>query len=421
MARNGKVTYKGKNVVLTTDFDNGGLARIEENEADVFDCWPYDESEYGTDNLFIARSDDSGILDEACFCFHLCVENCKDRAIRLRFHVKEQTRTCGGTLLYANPDFPVCSYDGNTWMRMKNKHLYDDPAMEHGKIVEVEICSADDRMFLSYQYPYSNDHLDRYANAISTSAFCRVEKIGCSTEGRDIKEIVITDEAIPTAGKRIACFIGLQHCAELGAGWGLEGMADFLLSSDPLATAVRQEYIFRIIPMINVDAVSEGRGRIHGTGRNLNREWERSGALSEAASIRASFDAWAAAGEGIDLFIDFHGFSVAEDKNWSFLVMPEGTYKESQAEEYQRLISSLREQLPAAMFTPHEQPGHAAGMAARRYGSLALTVDSYVYRWADEGVIPDLSSYYRYGSEIWSLEDIKACGRLITKALMALA
>jgi len=421
MKRDGKLIYRGKNVVLSTDFDNGGLARIEGSEADVFDCWPYDESEYGVDNLFVGHSDAAGDVDEACFCFNLCVEGCKGRKIELRFHVKEQTRTCGGSLLYANPDFPVYSCDGNVWMRMENKRLYDDPDMEHGKIVVAEALFTADKVYLSYQYPYSNSHLDSYVNSISASPFCRVGKVGHSTEGRDIREIVVTDGSVSAAEKKVVCFTGLQHCAELGAGWGLEGMIDFLLSGDPLAAAARQKYVFRIIPIVNVDAIAEGIGRIHGTGRNLNREWERPDALSEASSIQASLDAWAAAGETIDIFIDFHGFSVPWDKNWSFLVMPEDTYHGKQAEEYKQLVRALGERLPAAMFTPHQQSGHAAGMAVRRYGALALTVDSYVYKWVDEGVIPDLSSYYQYGSEIWPLEDIKACGQSIVKALMELA
>ena len=134
--------------------------------------------------------------------------------------------------------------------------------------------------------------VDNLVRRVESSPYCTIEIAGVSTEGRDIKQISITDPLVPLQEKMVAWIIGLQHSSELGAGWGLEGMLDFLLSDDPLAQEARSTYLFKIIPIVNVDAVSEGRGRPHSTGKNLNRLWELENSIPEIESIKWTLDDW---------------------------------------------------------------------------------------------------------------------------------
>ena len=433
-----KFNYAGKETGVSTDFDNGSLARVEETETNLFDCWPYDSLEE-----FKSL--------HGSFAFHFRLNGCRNKKVRLRFHIIDWEIEKYGSVVYANPDFPVYSYDRKNWTRMEHKSLDNDPTVENGSIVSVEQTFTEDAVWIAYQYPYSNSRLDDYIKEIQDSPFCEIELAGRSTEGRDIRQISITEPAVPLEGKKVIWIIGLQHCAEMGAGWGLEGMIDFLLSQDPPAAEARKKCLFKIIPIVNVDAVSEGRGRIHSSDKNLNREWEKPDPVAEtsstkktldawsrihssdknpnrerekpdpvaeASSIKKTLDEWKAKGNSIDIFLDIHGFS-SKDGRWHLVLLPEETYKDKQAAEYKRLTEMIKKHIPSASAGSKPSLGYAAGAGGRQYGALSMAIDGWIYKWlSSEGKAPNLSSRYDSGHEICSLEEIKACGALWAKALV---
>jgi hypothetical protein len=61
------------------------------------------------------------------------------------------------------------------------------------------------------------------------------------------------------------------HPGEVVASWVMNGALKFLCSSDPRAKAVRASFVFKIVPIINVDGVSRGFYRSDTNGINLNR------------------------------------------------------------------------------------------------------------------------------------------------------
>ena len=83
-----KYVFHGKEVVISTDFDNGWLARIEERETNVFDCWPYDRENYRNGGLYV-KSLYKEAYDNANFCFHFRISGCRNKNIVFNFYVKE--------------------------------------------------------------------------------------------------------------------------------------------------------------------------------------------------------------------------------------------------------------------------------------------------------------------------------------------
>ena len=67
--------------------------------------------------------------------------------------------------------------------------------------------------------------------------------------------------------------IGRQHPSETVGSWALNGAIDFLLSESDEAKYLRDNIIFKIIPMINVDGVIAGNTRTSFAGCDLNRRW----------------------------------------------------------------------------------------------------------------------------------------------------
>ena len=401
-----KYIFHGKEVVISTDFDNGGLARIEERETNVFDCWPYESENYRNGGLYV-KSLYKDAFDNASFCFHFRISGCRNKNIVFNFYVKESINNENDeSILYTNPDFPVLSYDGDFWQRMDTKSLETYSADTSWSIVTVEQKFTEDTAFVAYQYPYTNTHVERLIHRIEKSPCCTIDTIGRSTDNRDIRLIRITDPATPLSEKIVVWIIGLQHSAELGAGWGIEGMIDFLLANDMASEKARRLCLFNIIPIVNIDAVSEGKGRSHSTRNNLNRLWELDWSIPEIDSIKRTMDNWVAGGNTIDLFLDIHGFSEKNGK-WIWM-MPEEAYSSTLADRYKKMVEISRQNLPKAESNKLSVPGLSCNAGLRRYGAVSFCIDGFVYHGSVERTT--LTSYYVSGDRLWPFEDIKACG-----------
>ena len=63
------------------------------------------------------------------------------------------------------------------------------------------------------------------------------------------------------------------HAGESNSSYVMHGLIKFLVSSDPIATMLKDKFIFKIIPMINPDGVIVGNNRCSILGRDMNRSY----------------------------------------------------------------------------------------------------------------------------------------------------
>ncbi|KAL6038296.1 hypothetical protein STEG23_030299, partial [Scotinomys teguina] len=74
--------------------------------------------------------------------------------------------------------------------------------------------------------------------------------------------------AVPGTGSRyLRCrpyqvITARVHPGESNASWVMKGTLEFLVSNDPVAKLLRENFIFKIIPMLNPDGVINGKGII---------------------------------------------------------------------------------------------------------------------------------------------------------------
>lgn len=61
------------------------------------------------------------------------------------------------------------------------------------------------------------------------------------------------------------------HPGETNASYMMKGVIDFLVSDDIKAQFLRNNYVFKIIPMLNPDGVIVGNYRCSLVGQDLNR------------------------------------------------------------------------------------------------------------------------------------------------------
>ena len=75
------------------------------------------------------------------------------------------------------------------------------------------------------------------------------------------------------AHKRSIVLTSRVHPGEPQASFMLKGSLELLLSDKPLAVALRENFVFKIVPMLNCDGVVYGNYRCSLLGVDLNRKW----------------------------------------------------------------------------------------------------------------------------------------------------
>lgn len=78
---------------------------------------------------------------------------------------------------------------------------------------------------------------------------------------------------LPNLEKKVIGIIARQHPGETWSSHLMEQLINQLISNSPEATYLRDKFIFRIIPMVNVDGVIYGNFRCDISGFDLNRQW----------------------------------------------------------------------------------------------------------------------------------------------------
>ena len=63
------------------------------------------------------------------------------------------------------------------------------------------------------------------------------------------------------------------HPGETGASWMMKGILDYLLAGNIKSKILRDNFVFKVIPMLNVDGVVNGSSRCNLAGVDLNRVW----------------------------------------------------------------------------------------------------------------------------------------------------
>ena len=63
------------------------------------------------------------------------------------------------------------------------------------------------------------------------------------------------------------------HPGESNASWMLKGFVDYLTGASLDAKILRDNFVFKIVPMLNIDGVVVGNYRCSLAGVDLNRHW----------------------------------------------------------------------------------------------------------------------------------------------------
>ena len=136
----------------------------------------------------------------------------------------------------------------------------------------------------------------------------------CTTlAGNDVDYITINNSNLnkfeeESSKKNGIVLFARQHPSETVGSWTIKGAIEFLMGDSDEAKYLRDNFIFKIIPMINVDGVIMGNTRTSLAGCDLNRRWSNPNEflhpeIYSAKELIMNF----ASNKKIECIVDFHG------------------------------------------------------------------------------------------------------------------
>ena len=174
-----------------------------------------------------------------------------------------------------------------------------------------------DTMFFSYCFPYTYtdllNYIDNFLTRKPKNNFFRHEILSKSLAGNNIDLLVVTNlsSSFEEIALRPAIILtGRVHPGESNSSFVIQGVLDYLLSDKKEAFFLRNQYVFKIIPMLNPDGVINGNYRTSLSGKDLNRLWPdpRDNICPEILAVKEMMKKTLLS-RNVYLYCDFHGHS----------------------------------------------------------------------------------------------------------------
>ncbi|CAD6184727.1 unnamed protein product [Caenorhabditis auriculariae] len=211
---------------------------------------------------------------------------------------------------------------------------------------DVKFRHSGDVCYFAYHFPYSYSFLNAslrilLARASVLNVFVREDVMGLSLSGNPLKILTITapGSAEDVAARSVAVISARVHPGESNSSWMMHGLLEYLTTStSDIANSVRNQFVFKIMPMLNPDGVVNGSHRCSLAGVDLNRTWDRPDEITNPEIFHA---------KGVIqylcekvkkplIFVDFHGHSMRYD-TFVFGSNPNLSWrKEDQAVQHQQ-------------------------------------------------------------------------------------
>jgi len=174
-----------------------------------------------------------------------------------------------------------------------------------------------DSVYFAHCYPYTytdlqNDLMEIEKDPHAGGHFRR-RKLCDTLAGNACDLLTITsfaDDPVAVKSRRAVLITARVHPGESNASWIMKGMLDFLTGSSLDAKILRDNFVFKIIPMLNPDGVIVGNYRCSLSGHDLNRQWgEPSRSLHPTVYFAKSMFRQLINDREVVLYIDLHGHS----------------------------------------------------------------------------------------------------------------
>lgn len=317
------IEYNYKNAAVNSLGRYNGMKKefTEEIEFDsFFECGnldkviKYSKNEY---DLYM-RSDTNAYGSYKWFYFQI-INKAEDRVIKLNIvNFKEQHS------LFTQGQKPMIKYNDEGWEQFQGSVVYKlsklNKNVKKGTYYQLAFevpMKRLDSCFLATTLPYTASELHQFLDGLPSKV--QLGSIGRSLSGLTIPLLTITDNNSKNPKKYII-IQARTHPSETVASVLIQNCIQYLVSNEIAATKLLKRYVFKIIPMVNVDGVIAGNSRMSLAGDDLNRKFAEPDTMlhPEVLDIKGLVDRCNHE-NGVLMFIDIHGHS---KKKGSFMYGP---------------------------------------------------------------------------------------------------
>ncbi|MCQ2250295.1 MAG: hypothetical protein MJZ66_04220 [Bacteroidales bacterium] len=159
-------------------------------------------------------------------------------------------------------NFVCISHNNSDFERIASKRL--DGA------VSISLKPQSDTIYLAMGFPYTYSMLENWIESIRENV--EVERIAETKGGRGISMITINARHGKKDRKQLVWIICRQHAFESAGNYVLEGMVDYLTGPE-CSKRIRKDFVFKIVPMVDVESVYKGQTGRMSLPRDYNRDW----------------------------------------------------------------------------------------------------------------------------------------------------
>ncbi|XP_078526224.1 cytosolic carboxypeptidase 3 isoform X2 [Lissotriton helveticus] len=172
------------------------------------------------------------------------------------------------------------------WHRVGNEIKYyrndldQDRQQYYSLSWKLKFQHHQDTCYFAHCYPYTYSNLQSYLADIASdperSKFCKI-RVLCQSLARNMVYVLTitnpstSDEEVKR--KKAVILTARVHPGETNSSWMMKGFLDYILSSKKDACLLRDNFIFKVVPMLNPDGVIVGNYRCSLSGRDLNRNY----------------------------------------------------------------------------------------------------------------------------------------------------
>ena len=270
--------YNDDNVIFDSDFEEGNLRMaIEISKNKEYDL--------------IMRPETNAKKLYTFFFFSVLIKsyennNEKNNMIKLNIINKPKDKN------FYNGQCPVLMFDTsiNKWTRntfnvyainngLKNPNLKNEFKSYFSLTFSFNF-KPNVKYYFASCYPYTYTQLRLYLNTLNKNCYKRIIKFGEAGKtfnNNKIPYIVITNfecDEEELNEKKCVLVTGRIHSGETVSSYVVQGLIDFLVNlNNPISKYLRDKFIFKIIPMLNIDGVIFGNYRLNILGKDMNRLW----------------------------------------------------------------------------------------------------------------------------------------------------
>ncbi|KAG8232055.1 hypothetical protein J437_LFUL012006 [Ladona fulva] len=123
-----------------------------------------------------------------------------------------------------------------------------------------------DVCYVAYHYPYSYSSLLAHIWKMSkqtdlNNTYLKVDNLCTSLNNNPVPILTITaqeKEKNKISEREVVVLTARVHPGECNSSWVMHGVLNFLMGNSPKANDLKNKYIFKIVPMLNIDGVING-------------------------------------------------------------------------------------------------------------------------------------------------------------------